>query len=166
MMLTNFRAFHYLCVLWSLLKIYLVQCLFIISNGTLCAHIRIKMLVMGPGLKFLGSIFCGSGWVSLLWFGFEFQKFPLKMSNFSIFCPSGQKKLLWVGSESTRVKAGLASYLLRVKSKLGSGQGPSLKNVPFDFFQGVELFASVLYLPIKEVVGVVLNIKNHMHQDQ
>jgi len=60
----------------------------------------------------------------------------------------------------------LASYLLRVKSKLGLGQGPSLKNVPFDFFQGVELFASVLYLPIKEVVGVVLNIKNHMHQDQ
>jgi len=63
----------------------------------------------------------------------EFGKFPLKMSNFSIFFPSGQKKLLWVGSESTRVKAGSASYLLRVKSKLGSGQvgsGPiSSKNL-------------------------------------
>jgi len=63
----------------------------------------------------------GSGQVRLLWFGFEFWKFPLKMSNFSIFFPSGQKKMLPVGSESTRVKAGSASYLLRVKSKLGLG---------------------------------------------
>jgi len=66
------------------------------------------------------------GRVSHLLFGLELGKFPLKMSNFSIFFPSGQKKLLWVGSESTRVKAGSASYLLRVKSNLGSGQGPSL----------------------------------------
>jgi len=43
--------------------------------------------------------------------------------------------LLRVGSESTRVKAGLASYLLRVKSKLGLGQGPSLVilNASFQF---------------------------------
>jgi len=67
-----------------------------------------------------------SGRVSHLWFESRFGKFPLKISNFSIFFPSGQKKLLRVGSESTRVKAWLASYLLRVKSKLGSGQGPSL----------------------------------------
>jgi len=83
------------------------------------------LLVMGPGQKFLTrvrSIFCGSGRVSHLWFGLEFGKFPLKMSNFSIFFPSGQKKLLRVGSESTQVKAGSASYLLRVKSKLGSGR--------------------------------------------
>jgi len=66
------------------------------------------------------------GRVSHLRFGFEFQKFPLKMSNFSIFFLSGQKKLLRVRSESTRVEARLVSYLLRVKSKLGSGQGPSL----------------------------------------
>jgi len=85
-------------------------------------------VMMGPGQNFLtrvGSIFCGSGQVgsgSNLWFGLEFGKFPLKMSNFSIFFPSGQKKLLRVGSESTRVKAGSASYLLRVKSKLGSGR--------------------------------------------
>jgi len=44
------------------------------------------------------------------------------MSNFSIVFPSGQKKSLQVGSESTRVKAGSASYLLRVKSKPGSGR--------------------------------------------
>jgi len=47
------------------------------------------------------------------------------MSNLSIFSSSGQKNSLRVGSESTRVKGGSASYLLRVKSKLGSGQGPS-----------------------------------------
>jgi len=44
------------------------------------------------------------------------------ISNFSIFFPSDQKKSLWVGSESTRVDCGLASYLLRVKSKLESGR--------------------------------------------
>jgi len=71
------------------------------------------ILVMGPGEKFLTRV--GSAIYGL---GLEFGKFPLKMSNFS--------KLLQVGSESTRVKAGSASYLLRVKSKLGSGRGPSL----------------------------------------
>jgi len=95
--------------------------------------------VMGPGQKFLtrvgsGQFFVarvglgqvGSGRVSHLWFGFEFGKFPLKMSNFSIFLPFGSKKSLQVGSESTRVGGGSASYLLWVKSKLRSGQGPSL----------------------------------------
>jgi len=60
------------------------------------------------------------------WVGFEFGKFPLKMSNFLIFSLRGQKKSLQVGLESTRVKGGSASYLLRVKSKLGLGQGPAL----------------------------------------
>jgi len=85
---------------------------------------------MGPGQNFLTRVGSGqffvarvrSGRVSHLWFGIEFRKFPLKASNFSIFYPSGQKKSLQVGSESTRVKAGSASYLLRVKSKLGSGR--------------------------------------------
>jgi len=82
---------------------------------------------MGPGQNFLtrvGSVFCGSGRVEsaiFLWLAFEFGKFPLKMTNFSILFPSDQKKSLWVGSESTRVEGGSASYLLRVKSKLGSG---------------------------------------------
>jgi len=89
---------------------------------------------MGLGQNFLTLI--GSGWVSHLWFGFEFGKFPLKMSNFSIFSPSDQKKSLRVGSESTRVKGGSSSYLLRVKSKLGSGQGPSLeKTLIVNFFE-------------------------------
>jgi len=85
---------------------------------------------MGPGQKFLTRVGSGqlfvvrvrSGWVSHLWFGFEFQKFPLKTSNFSIFFPSDQKICFGSG----RKVSGLASYLLRVKSKLGSGQSPSL----------------------------------------
>jgi len=48
------------------------------------------------------------------------------MSNFQLFSLRIKKKLLRVGSESTRVEAGLASYLLQVKSKLMLGQGPSL----------------------------------------
>jgi len=64
--------------------------------------------------------------VSHLWFGFG--KFPLKMSNFSIFFPLEKKKSLRVGSKSIRVKGWSASYLLRVKSKLASGQGPSLES--------------------------------------
>jgi len=70
-----------------------------------------------------------SGRVSHLWFGLEFGKFPIKMSIFQFFSLRVKKKLLRVGSESTRVKAGSASYLLRVKSKLGSGQGPSLVDI-------------------------------------
>jgi len=80
-------------------------------------------VVMGSGQKILsrvGSIFCGSGRVSHLWFGFEFQKFPLKMSNFSIFFPSGQKKLLRVRSESTRVEA--RSESTRVSLLFTAGQ--------------------------------------------
>jgi len=44
-----------------------------------------------------------------------------KMSNFSVFFASDKKKSLRVGSESTRVKGMLASFRLRIKSKLGSG---------------------------------------------
>jgi len=52
----------------------------------------------------------------------------------SIFCCSGKVwkispkngKFFPFGSKSTRVKVRSASYLLQVKSMLGSGQGPSL----------------------------------------
>jgi len=61
---------------------------------------------MGPGQKLmipagLGQFFVaqvGSGWVNFLWLrlgrvGFEFGKFPFKISNFSIFFNSGGKKI-------------------------------------------------------------------------
>jgi len=83
--------------------------------------------IFDPGQ--VGSVFCGSGRVSHLWFGLESGKFPLKILNFSIFFPSGQKNTLRVGLKSTRVKGRSAIYLLRVKSKLSLGQRPSLLGV-------------------------------------
>jgi len=60
-------------------------------------------------------------------FGFGYGKFPLKVSNFSTFFPSDQKNLFrFLGQNVPKVKDGSASYLLRVKSMPGSGQGPTL----------------------------------------
>jgi len=115
------------CAQWKLLLYFA----FIILN----AHNLASMSTSdGSRSKFFDPgrvrlIFCGSGWVSHLWFGFEFGKFPIKMSNFSIFFPLGQKNLF--GLESTWVKGGSASYLLRVKSKLGSGQSPFQMSTSF-----------------------------------
>jgi len=44
---------------------------------------------MGSGQKNLTRVgvnflWLGLGWASLLWFGFEFGKYPLKMSNFRV----------------------------------------------------------------------------------
>jgi len=79
-----------------------------------------------------GSKIFGPGRVSHLWFGFGFGKFLLKMSNCSIFLLLGQKKPFSGRVKNTRVKGRSASYLLRVKSKLRSGQGPSLDNRKID----------------------------------
>jgi len=82
-------------------------------------------VVMSLGQKFLtrvGSNFCGSGRVSHLWFGFEFQKFPLKMSNFSIF--SLRVKKIPLGRKVPRSKPDRT--LVYCGSKVSSGQGPSL----------------------------------------
>jgi len=57
-------------------------------------------------MGWVGSIFCGSGQVSHLWFGFEFGKLLIKMSNFSIFS-------LWVKKISSR----------RVKKYAGQRRG-------------------------------------------
>jgi len=68
-----------------------------------------------------GSKVVGSGWISHSWLGSEFGKFPLNHQIFQFF-PFGSKKSLLVGSESTPVEGGSASYLLQVKSKLGSSR--------------------------------------------
>jgi len=75
------------------------------------------------------------------------------MSNFSIFSPSDQKKSLPVGSESTRVQSGSVSYLLPVKSKLGSGQGPSLLSV---LRMGVYM-SSILLTPLPLVMIIMFS---------
>jgi len=92
---------------------------------------------MGLGQNFLtqvglGQFFVarvGSSLVSHLWFWFEFEKFTLKI------CQIFQFFSLRVGSKSTWVKGRSVPYLLRVKSKLGLGQGPSLANtLVVDFY--------------------------------
>jgi len=61
--------------------------------------------------------------VSHLWF--VFLKFLLKSQIFQFFA-SNPKKSHQAGSKSTRIKDRLDSYLQRVKSLLGMGQGPPL----------------------------------------
>jgi len=56
-----------------------------------------------------GSVpkFFDPGQVSQLWFGFGFEKFPLKTSNFSIFFPPDSKKNLFrLGQKVPGSKAG------------------------------------------------------------
>jgi len=94
----------------------------------------------GSGSKFFDPgrfnfLWLGSGQPFMVWDWF-WKKFPLKTSNFSIISPSVQKKYLQVGSKSTRVKGRSASYLLRVKSKIGFCQGPSLANTMSICLQG------------------------------
>jgi len=70
--------------------------------------------VMGPGQKIRVKIFW-LGQVSHLWFGFEFGKFPLKCQIFQYFS-------LWIKKISSSQVKKYLGYLLRVKSKLGSGR--------------------------------------------
>jgi len=81
----------------------------------------------GSGSKFfelgqVGSIIAGRvrlGQPFMVWVWI--WKISSKNVKFFNFFPFGLKKFLRVGSKSTGVKGGTASYLLRVKSKLGSG---------------------------------------------
>jgi len=83
---------------------------------------------MGPGQNFLTQI--GSGQIFVAWDGsaiygliwvwiWKISPNNIKFFNFFHF---GSKKSLRVGLKSTQVKGGSASYLLQVKSKLGSGR--------------------------------------------
>jgi len=70
------------------------------------------------------------GQVSHFWFGFEFGKFPLKMSN---FFPSDQKNLFGLGQKVLGSKAGWLLIYCGSKVSLGRVRsGPSLPaTVPF-----------------------------------
>jgi len=83
-----------------------------IHQNALSCKICHPMVVMGPDQKFLTRV--GSGQPFMVWVWI----WKISLKNIK----SGQKKSLRVRSKSTRVEGGLAFYLLRVKSKLGSGQ--------------------------------------------
>jgi len=106
----------------------------------------VKTVVMGPGQKFL--TWFGLGRVSHLWFGFEFQKFPLKTSNFQFFSLRGQKNCFGSGRKVPGSKPGWP--LIYCKRKLGSGQDPSLVK---RFIQNlVEIGLAVhMWLKLKEI---------------
>jgi len=73
---------------------------------------------MAPGQKFLTPV--GLGWVSHLWFGLEFGKFPLKMSNFSIFSLRIKNNCFGSGPKAPRSKPGRP--LIYCGSKVSSGR--------------------------------------------
>jgi len=96
---------------WTLAIIMIIQCNIDTSDVN---------LVIGQGQFFAARIGLGQPYMVCVWI------WKISPKNVNFF-PSDQKKFLGVGFKSTRVKGGLASYLLRVKSKLGSGQGPPLE---------------------------------------
>jgi len=54
----------------------------------------------------LGSKIFDLGWVSHLWFGVDFGKFPLKMSNFSKFSVQIKKNIFGSSQKVLASKAG------------------------------------------------------------
>jgi len=92
-------------------------------------------IMMGLGQFFLTWVRLGQFFVARVGSHQPFMVWVWKISpknvKFFNFFPFGSKKYLQVRSKSTRVKGRSASYLLRVKSKLGfgrvgSGHGPAL----------------------------------------
>jgi len=78
------------------------------------------VVVIGLGQVNFFAAWAGSRQPSLFWV--RVWKIPPKNPKIFNFFSFGSKKSLRVGSKLD----GFASYLLRVKSMLGSGQGPSL----------------------------------------
>jgi len=72
---------------------------------------------MSPGQNFMTRVGLGQQFMFWVWI----WKIPPKNVKFFNFCPLGQNKSLRVGS-----KAGWPLIFYGVKSKLGSGQSPSL----------------------------------------
>jgi len=84
--------------------------------------LHVGSLVMGPGQKFLTRERLGQPSMVWVWV----WKISPKNIKFFHFFTFRSRKSLRIGSESTQFKGRSASSLLRVKSKLGSGQVPYL----------------------------------------
>jgi len=67
--------------------------------------------------------YCCSGWVSHLWFGFEFGKLPLKIPAFFNFFPFGSKKISlgWVKKYPGQRRVGLLFAVGQKYPRVGSG---------------------------------------------
>jgi len=77
-------------------------------------------IIWSGSKNFVAQVGSGQPSMVLVW-----KISPENVKFFNNF-PLGSKISLRAGSKSTRVKDGSAAYLLQVKSKLRSGQGPSL----------------------------------------
>jgi len=89
-----------------------------------------------------GSKFFDPGRVSHLWFGFEFGKFPLKMSNFSIFSLRVKKNIFGSGRKVPGLKAGRP--LIYCGSKVSSGRVGSDQGSFLDMILVIVILFSLL----------------------
>jgi len=92
-----------------------------------CLFVKALQVVMGPcqiifwpELGWVNFLWLGSGRVSHLCFGFEFGKFPLKMSNFQFFSFSSKK--IPSGRKVPGSKAGRPLIYCGSKLKVRSGR--------------------------------------------
>jgi len=119
-----------------------------------CSTLECFMLVMGSGQKFWpgspsleiisqkSSFFnflwpAGSGRVKFLllgsgqpylWFGYGFGIFPLKMLNFQFLALRVRKNVIGLGWKVPGSEPGGLLFTVGQKGRVGSGQGPSLKD--------------------------------------
>jgi len=99
----------------------LIYCVSKGSSGRVRAHLC-KMVLFDDGslskiLFRVGSIFCCSGRVSHLCFGFVFEKFPIKITNFQFF-PYESKKSFLVKKYLGQVGSGPISSAVKRGKKI------------------------------------------------
>jgi len=96
---------------------------------------------VGPGQFLVARV--GSGWVSHLWFGFGFGKFPLKRSNFSIFALWVKRNLFGLGQKCPRVGLGQFKAHLKFWSCNPQSQALVLRGQVFLTIWSLDLIFSV-----------------------
>jgi len=117
---------------------FLFACFHVMLGWSKCSPVSSKkssvltLLVMGPGKKFLiqvRSIFCSSGWIRSAIYGLGLENSPFKCQIFQFFSFRIKKiSSDWVKKYPGQRWVGLL-FSAGVKSKLGSGQGPSLHSI-------------------------------------